>query len=135
MASCIVLVILVRFPANSEQLPYDYATFCIWGAVEVDIAVVSGKKLPFLDGPETSRNLHTCQVAVLCCDRLSGRYARVYSPAPGRQPELPLGQKARYDWLRSYRPRKRKRMTTVVPHVTLQILTSHCRRVTVTICW
>ncbi|KAF1923834.1 uncharacterized protein M421DRAFT_404771 [Didymella exigua CBS 183.55] len=42
IASCIVLVILIRFPADTKQLPYDYATFCIWGAVEVNIAVVSG---------------------------------------------------------------------------------------------
>jgi hypothetical protein len=50
MASCIVLVILLRWPADTGQLPYDYATFCIWGAVEVDIAIVSGKKPPHLDG-------------------------------------------------------------------------------------
>ncbi|KAL6707818.1 hypothetical protein ACN47E_003718 [Coniothyrium glycines] len=42
VASCIVLVILVRWPANSTQIPYDYATFCIWGVVEVNIAIVSG---------------------------------------------------------------------------------------------
>ncbi|KAF1949150.1 hypothetical protein CC80DRAFT_497734 [Byssothecium circinans] len=42
VASCIVLVILVHWPATTTQLPYDYATFCIWGAVEVNIAVVSG---------------------------------------------------------------------------------------------
>lgn len=51
MASCIVLIILFRFPADTKQLPYDYATFCIWGAVEVDIAVVSGKKASCLGGP------------------------------------------------------------------------------------
>ncbi|KAH8728538.1 hypothetical protein GQ44DRAFT_609588, partial [Phaeosphaeriaceae sp. PMI808] len=31
IASCIVLVILVNFPANTSQLPYDYAMFCVWG--------------------------------------------------------------------------------------------------------
>ncbi|KAH7345971.1 hypothetical protein BKA66DRAFT_433677 [Pyrenochaeta sp. MPI-SDFR-AT-0127] len=44
VASCIVLVILVQFPSNTSQLPYDYAMFCVWGAVEVNIAIVSGTK-------------------------------------------------------------------------------------------
>ncbi|KAJ8114869.1 hypothetical protein OPT61_g3353 [Boeremia exigua] len=42
VASCIVLVILVQFPDDTTQLPYEYATFCIWGVVEVNIAIVSG---------------------------------------------------------------------------------------------
>lgn len=44
VASCIVLVILIQWPATTTQLPYDYAMFCVWGAVEVNIAIVSGKK-------------------------------------------------------------------------------------------
>lgn len=43
IASCIVLVILVHFPDDVSQLPYNYAMFCVWGAVEVNIAIVSGK--------------------------------------------------------------------------------------------
>ncbi|KAH8693468.1 hypothetical protein GQ44DRAFT_753944 [Phaeosphaeriaceae sp. PMI808] len=41
VASCIVLVILITYPAEHGQYPYDYTTFCIWGAVEVNIAIVS----------------------------------------------------------------------------------------------
>lgn len=64
-----MLVILIRFPADTQQLPYDYATFCIWGAVEVNIAVVSGTLRPQLT-PLSNMRLHTAkQVAAPFCAR------------------------------------------------------------------
>ena len=70
MASCIVLVILLRWPADTGQLPYDYTTFCIWGAAEVNIAIVSGKKPPNLDGfseAVTDVSARLLSLAATCC--------------------------------------------------------------------
>jgi hypothetical protein len=79
VASCIVLVILVRFPMDSQQLPYHYAMFCIWGAVEVNTAVVSGKSTGS-SGYLQNNYLLTCihQFAVRCCDRSHAAYALIY---------------------------------------------------------
>lgn len=43
IASAFVLYELVSYPADTTQQPYHYAMFCVWGSVEVNIAVVSGK--------------------------------------------------------------------------------------------
>jgi hypothetical protein len=46
MASAFVLYELVRkprVPDDPTQQPYEYAMFCVWGSVEVNIAIVSGK--------------------------------------------------------------------------------------------
>lgn len=59
-----MLVILIRFPADTKQLPYDYATFCIWGAVEVNIAVVSGTS--YIPTPHSrALRIHTPEIG--CC--------------------------------------------------------------------
>ncbi|KAH6881181.1 hypothetical protein B0T10DRAFT_411329 [Thelonectria olida] len=41
LASAFVLVELVNYDNNTTQMPYDYAMYCILGAVEVNIAIVS----------------------------------------------------------------------------------------------
>lgn len=37
-------MVLAEYNNNTTQMPYDYALYCILGAVEVNIAIVSGKK-------------------------------------------------------------------------------------------
>ena len=79
VASCIVLVILVRFPTDSQQLPYDYAMFCIWGAVEVNIAVVSGRLTGSSGHLRNKYSLtYLYQFAVHCCDRSYAAFALIY---------------------------------------------------------
>ncbi|KAH7114538.1 hypothetical protein B0J13DRAFT_239587 [Dactylonectria estremocensis] len=41
LASAFVLVELVNYNNDTTQMPYDYAMYCILGAVEVNIAIVS----------------------------------------------------------------------------------------------
>ncbi|KAM5342197.1 hypothetical protein ACJ41O_015228 [Fusarium nematophilum] len=44
LASIFALVEAIRYNPKSTQIPYDYALYCIWGSVEINIAVVSGKQ-------------------------------------------------------------------------------------------
>ncbi|KAM5366846.1 hypothetical protein ACJZ2D_010298 [Fusarium nematophilum] len=41
LASAFVLVELVNYNNDTRQMPYDYAMYCILGAVEVNVAIVS----------------------------------------------------------------------------------------------
>lgn len=51
IASAFVLGELVKTPEDLKQYPYDYAMFCVWGSVEVNIAIVSGESMIYFPTP------------------------------------------------------------------------------------
>lgn len=57
-----MLAILVNFPV-SDQPTYDYAMFCVWGSVEVNIAIVSSESTR----SQLHQSLEPCLTPTIAC--------------------------------------------------------------------